>query len=232
MSDTIDFCMLFDSDGTLVDSEVINTRALADELALHNINEHATELLTRYKGWQFKAVVADLDSRHKARLNKHALGKNFEMEFRSRASRYFSQELQPIRGIEAALQQLSFRKCVVSNAPMDKLTQVLEKTNLIQYFNGHLFSAYDISIFKPDPGLFLHAAKSMGYKANQCIVIEDSFVGVEAAIAAQMNCVWYCAEQQAVAESPTISAAVEQKKVLMIDSMIDLPGAIQAFRVS
>jgi len=50
-------CLLFDSDGTLVDSEAINTEALSDELALYNIVEDKASLLTRYRGWQFKALL-------------------------------------------------------------------------------------------------------------------------------------------------------------------------------
>ena len=175
-------CLLFDSDGTLVDSEAINTEALADELALHQIIENKTSLLARYRGWQFKALLDDLSELHRVELHSH-----FEAAFRARASDYFAEKLKPVDHIGEALQQLQHVKCVASNAPMNKLTQVLSKTGLSKFFNGNLFSAYDISRFKPDPALFLHAAEQMGFNATKCIVIEDSEVGVKAAMAAAMK---------------------------------------------
>ncbi len=207
-------CLLFDSDGTLVDSEAINTEALADELALHKITEDKTSLLTRYRGWQFKALLDDLSELHRVELHSH-----FEAAFRARASDYFAEKLKPVDHIGEALQQLQHVKCVASNAPMNKLTQVLSKTGLSKFFNGNLFSAYDISRFKPDPALFLHAAEQMGFNATKCIVIEDSEVGVKAAMAAAMKCVHYVPGGNNVAH-------VTACNVVTISSMLELPSAI------
>ena len=46
-----------------------------------------------------------------------------------------------------------------------------------------MFSAYEINSWKPDPTLFLLAAKSMGLESKDCAVIEDSLSGVKAGIA-------------------------------------------------
>lgn len=207
-------CLLFDSDGTLVDSEALNTEALADELALHDIVEEKVKLLARYRGWQFSAVVDDLGKRHQVEL-----GEQFEVVFRARASRYFADRLEPVAHMRNALQQLKQTKCVASNAPMSKLKQVLQKTELYSFFDGKVFSAYDISKFKPDPDLFLFAAEQMGYAADKCIVIEDSDVGVQAACAAGMKCVHYQPGGEFAGNS-------SQGNVLAISSMIDLPAAI------
>jgi len=212
-------CLLFDSDGTLVDSEAINTEALADELALHNIGEDKTDLLDRYRGWQFQALLVDL-----GRLHKVELDQQFESSFRERASRYFADRLEPVVHITEALQQLPHVKCVASNAPMSKLTQVLDKTELSHFFNGNLFSAYDISSFKPDPALFLHASDQMGFATEQCIVIEDSEVGLQAAIAAGMKCVHYIPGTNKV-------AGVDDRNVRIISSMLELPAAVASLEV-
>ena len=45
--------------------------------------------------------------------------------------------------------------------------------------------------FKPDPGLFLHAARKMGFEPHQCVVVEDSLVGIQAAKAAGMVALLY-----------------------------------------
>ncbi len=179
-------CLLFDSDGTLVDSELLNCEALAAELADSGINETASNLVSRYRGWNFHKVLPDLQQRHHVQLDSSFTGR-----FRERASDHFSLHLQPVAGIEAALTQLDQPKCVASNAPIPKLRHVLEITGLGVHFSDRLFSAYEIESWKPSPDLFLHAAAEMGYAAEQCIVIEDSEVGVEAASRAGMQVVLY-----------------------------------------
>ncbi|MGB5247436.1 MAG: HAD-IA family hydrolase, partial [Woeseia sp.] len=58
---------------------------------------------------------------------------------------------------------------------------------LYTHFRGRIFSAYEYDSWKPDPGLFLAAAKHFGVAPTDCIVIEDSFVGVSAGVAAKMT---------------------------------------------
>ena len=50
-----------------------------------------------------------------------------------------------------------------------------------------MFSAYEVGSWKPDPGLFLHAARTLGADPSRCVVIEDSVTGVSAAKAAEMR---------------------------------------------
>jgi beta-phosphoglucomutase-like phosphatase (HAD superfamily) len=80
---------------------------------------------------------------------------------------------------------------VASNGPKDKMQKALQLTQLSSFFNGKLYSAYDINSWKPDPGLFLYAAQKMGFKPEQCLVVEDTLVGIEAAKAGGMKTVLY-----------------------------------------
>ena len=212
-------CLLFDSDGTLVDSEKINMQAMADELSLQSISEQPDKLLSKYRGWRLKQVLSDLSVRHDTVLDAA-----FETSFRKRASQYFDRDLQPVANVRIALEQLVQDKCVASNAPMEKLLQVLNKTELAQFFNGKFFSAYDLSMFKPDPGLFLHAAKCMRYSPEHCIVVEDSEVGLQAALAANMKCIFYNPD------SHDVSAVMQSAphSVEQISDMIELPAAVEA----
>ena len=219
-------CLLFDSDGTLVDSEAINTEALTDELRLQGIDEDKSALLARYRGWQFKALLCDL-----GKLHHQELDAAFEERFRARASSYFDERLEPIPNIHNALQQLHQVKCVASNAPMSKLRQVLGKTGLSGFFNNKLFSAYEISRFKPDPALFLYAAEQMAFDADKCIVIEDSDAGVMAAVKAGMKCVHYVPHHQhPLTDQGSLNNQVGEfsahSSVLGISDMQQLPDAI------
>ena len=60
-------------------------------------------------------------------------------------------------------------------------------TGLYDFFDGNIFSASDIGVPKPAPDLFLYAAKKMGFKPEQCVVIEDSIPGVTAANRARIK---------------------------------------------
>ena len=77
--------------------------------------------------------------------------------------------------------------CVASSGPKGKIEENLQITNLYSHFAGKIFSAHEIGSWKPDPGLFLSAAKYFGVAPEDCIVIEDSYVGVSAGIAANMT---------------------------------------------
>ena len=204
-------CLLFDSDGTLVDSELLNNDALSAELADSGINETADRLVSRYRGWNFFKVLPDLQQRHNVVLDD-----SFTERFRERASQHFSEHLLPVNGIESALSELDHPKCVASNAPMKKLRHVLEVTGLYRHFTDRLYSAYEINSWKPALGLFLHAAARMGFEPGQCIVVEDSEVGVEAACAAGMSVVLY--------DPAGISPHIHANET--IASMLQLPDAV------
>jgi beta-phosphoglucomutase-like phosphatase (HAD superfamily) len=68
-----------------------------------------------------------------------------------------------------------------------ELTHALGLTKLLSRFEGRIFSAYDVGSWKPDPGLFLHAAQALGVHPSRCVVVEDSLSGIHAARAAGMR---------------------------------------------
>ena len=71
---------------------------------------------------------------------------------------------------------------MASSGPMDKIRLNLEVAGLLEKFEGRMFSSYQINSWKPEPGIFLHAAKEMGFEVKDCIVVEDSKAGVKAGI--------------------------------------------------
>lgn len=69
--------------------------------------------------------------------------------------------------------------------------------DLIQFFPiDRIFSCYDIGKWKPDPGIYIHAAKQMGFFPEDCIVVEDSVYGVQAAIAGGFDVLIYANEDK------------------------------------
>ena len=73
----------------------------------------------------------------------------------------FQAQLQPVAGIETVLQGLQIPYCVASSGPREKIELSLSTRGLLPYFQGRIFSAYEVGSWKPAPELFLHAAHAL-----------------------------------------------------------------------
>lgn len=177
--------VIFDCDGTLVDSEVPSMDVLhahACALGLEFTREQAHQ--------QFRGVrMADCLAWIGAQLPHKPEG--FEVDFmrsvRSAQAVRFSEALAVMPGAIELLERLTIPFCVATNGPREKAELTLGLTGLLKYFPGRLFSAYEVGIYKPDPGLFLHAAKAMNVAPQCCAVVEDSLPGIQAGLAAGMQ---------------------------------------------
>lgn len=78
-------------------------------------------------------------------------------------------------------------KRAAKNGPVAKIENDLQLTSLLSHFVGKIFSAYELRSWKPDPGLFRHAAAHFGIAPEDCVVVEDSYLGVQAGLAANMQ---------------------------------------------
>ena len=76
---------------------------------------------------------------------------------------------------------------MATNGPREKVLLTLEVTGLLPLVGDRIFSAYDDGLFKPDPGLFLTAARALGCEPRHCAVVEDSLPGLTAGVAAGMH---------------------------------------------
>jgi HAD superfamily hydrolase (TIGR01509 family) len=185
-------CVIFDLDGTLVDSEALCNQAFLD--LLPELSDPVEVLVKQYRGKKFSAILADIEHRIGKRLPDA-----FEESYRGRVSELFARDLKPMPGVITMLNSLSYSKCVASNGPPAKILQALEVSGLASYFGRFFFSSYDVGSWKPDPGLFLHAARAMDFMPRQCVVVEDSDVGIQAAIAAGMKAFHYLPSDQSSA---------------------------------
>lgn len=179
-----DICVIFDLDGTLVDSEGLCNQAFLD--LLPQLDERLESLIERYRGKKLAPILVDLESRLCQKLPD-----GFEADYREHVAALFLRALKPMPGVPEMLSALDLPRCVASSGPPLKIHQALQVSGLAPFFGDHIFSSYEVGSWKPDPGLFLHAANAMGFKPSECVVIEDSDIGVEAAIAAGMKVFQY-----------------------------------------
>ncbi|RJL11674.1 HAD-IA family hydrolase [Paracoccus siganidrum] len=172
-------CLLIDLDGTLVDSEIANCRAFLD--LLPDLPLTLPQLIASYRGVQLDRIIEDLTQRHGV-----APDADFVPRYRAHVAGLFERELAAFPGVAEALDRIDLPICVASSAPRDKIATALQITGLAGFFGDRLYSAYDVRAWKPDPAVFLAAATGMGVTPDQCLVIEDSAVGLAAARAARM----------------------------------------------
>ena len=105
--------VIFDSDGTLVDSENVAAGLLHRMLAERAIELSQAEVLRRFRGVQFAVFIAELSKEHPS-----LEGEAFMAEFRHRSLDEFRAGLAPMPGALAFVEQLDLPKCVASNGPM------------------------------------------------------------------------------------------------------------------
>jgi len=171
-------CIIFDCDGVLVDSETISAQVLVEMARDLGLSISLDQAIDEFSGKSFHGIVSYINKRIKGNVPE-----NFETCFREKTFAVFKSELQPIEGVHELLNGLSIPFCVASSGPRKKIVLNLTKVNLIDKFpHSNIFSSFEIGSWKPDPEIYLFAAKTMGFKPEECAVIEDSVYGVQAAI--------------------------------------------------
>lgn len=183
-------CVLFDCDGTLVDSEILCCEAYVMVCKHYGIHFTLEQAIKRFKGVKLYQVFGDVQQQYGLKQDMAVL----EAEYRQKVARLFDTRLEPIAGIRPLLDQIAVTMAVVSNGPVSKMQHSLGLTELLPYFGDRLYSGYDIQRWKPDPALVLHAANELNLPVDRCILVEDSAAGTHAGIAAGIPVFYYCAD--------------------------------------
>lgn len=215
--DTSPALLIFDCDGVLVDSEVISAHVVADVLGQAGLPIDVERVYRDFLGRSMESLRAAV-----ARDFDFAIGETEMNEIRLRMQTRIRRELRSIPGIATALAQLPQARCVASSSRPERIRLSLETTGLLELFEPNIFSATMVASGKPAPDLFLHAARSMGYSPDACIVIEDSPAGVNAAKRAGMRVCAFTGGSHAAA-SRLEDTLADIKPDAIFDDMLRLP---------
>lgn len=180
--------VIFDHDGVLVDSEIIAMELLAEMATRHGRPTTTPEAFDRYLGTSFDYVIEDLRASG-AQVDRDALHADFHADLFAG----FRDRLQPVPGMAELLTALTDAGrplAIASSGNTERVTLGITSARLSDFFSGAvIITADDVSRGKPFPDLFLAAAERSGVDPEQCIVIEDSPFGVEAAHRAGMTAI-------------------------------------------
>ena len=175
-------CIIFDCDGTLVDSEDVTNRIIAEMAGELGITMSGAEATTMFVGKTLDEVMYQMRE-----LSGNEVPKDWRKRLIKKVRMAWKKELVPVDGAQDLLESLSIPVCVASNGEASHVRESLELTGLHIFFKDRIFTASDVSIPKPAPNLFLHAAKEMDFEPSECVVVEDSITGVTAAVRAKMK---------------------------------------------
>jgi HAD superfamily hydrolase (TIGR01509 family) len=174
--------IIFDFDGVVADTELAANRILAEGLTRIGSPTTTEEAIRLYMGRRW----ADCAPLMEARLGA-SLPAGFVVAQVAETHARVVAEVQAIPGIEGFLQRFAHvPRCIASSSRLDYIGQCLDRIALARWFE-HRFSAHDVARGKPHPDLFLKAAATLGVEPPDCVVIEDSPMGVRAGKAAGMR---------------------------------------------
>lgn len=180
--------IIFDCDGVLVDSEAIRCDVDAKMLTALGYSITTKDFISRYAGISDGTMVERVKEDTGITIPESSLQERIPLILK-----IFETRLEPL--IEPVLQKIKefgIARCIASGSSHHRIVRSLEITRQMHYFNErHIFNAKQVNEGKPAPDLFLFAAEQMGFLPEDCLVIEDSLAGIQAAHAAGMKAVGF-----------------------------------------
>lgn len=214
--------VIFDCDGTLVDSENIHHQILSSVFQDFGFMD-ITPLYVRdhYMG----RTITDISNEIYATRGVF-LPPEFSSLYVQRVHEQQALSIRPVTGAVAVVTALStlpeFVLCIGSNGARENVVQSLALCGLGDFFpESRIFTKIQVPRPKPFPDLFLYAAAQCGFKPADCIVIEDSVPGVRAGVAAGMATLGFAGSAhdpqkaaQNLADAGAFAAAMTMDRVL------------------
>ena len=175
--------IIFDFDGVIVDSEILAGKAFSRYLSGKNFQFSEMEFSESYSGNKLIDVISKLSSRFNIK-NKEV----FFNEVMELSHSIYMNEITTVSGIEEFLTSIKQNTLIGSNRQKNSIIEGLKLVNLDKYFKEKNIFSYDmVKKPKPDPGVYLKAIEDSKIDPNETIIIEDSIIGVQAGVSANIK---------------------------------------------
>ncbi|WP_027136622.1 HAD family hydrolase [Gaetbulibacter saemankumensis] len=180
--------VLFDMDGVIVDSEPLHHKAYHNMFEDVNIDV-SNELYESFTGQATLPICERLCSEFNLKQSPQTL-----INLKRKHFKYLFDNDPEFKLIDGVLDLIKnyyendLTLVLASSASMPNIDRIFERFELNQYFKAKLSGA-DLKASKPHPEIFINATKASGFEAQECMVIEDSTNGIEAAHGAGVFCV-------------------------------------------
>jgi beta-phosphoglucomutase-like phosphatase (HAD superfamily) len=178
--------VIFDCDGTLVNSEYLNNKVSSDLLIEFGLSEYTPErCIEEFSGTAWSNIKQTLEERHNLEIPRSLID-----DYMVRVDNQMEELLTPIDGALDFSKACANRMkvCVGSNGMRENVVRSLALQGFDDVFTAEMiFTKVQVKNPKPAPDLFLFAAERMSAKPERCLVIEDSPAGAQAGVAAGMD---------------------------------------------
>jgi beta-phosphoglucomutase len=175
--------VLFDMDGVLIDAREWHYEALNNALAVFGYHISRDEHLTTYDGLPTRKKLEILSESRGLPIKLHALLNNLKQKHTVRAIINHCRPTFHHLYMLENLRRDGYKLAMCSNSIRRTVTMMADLARIDRFFETML-ATDDIKKPKPDPELYFEAAKRLGVKPEECLVVEDNNNGIQAAKAA------------------------------------------------
>lgn len=179
--------ILFDNDGTIVDSEHLAVGSMLALLRPHGVEMSRDEFNRRFPGLISAQILEIIRREYGIEID----AADFLQNLRQHHNDIFDRELQAVAGMSHIFKNLKVPKSMVSNGSVAHVERCLRRVGLTDWLNGQIFSGYDVGSPKPAPDVYLLALEKLGLAPDETLVVEDSPVGVLSGKAAGLRVVGF-----------------------------------------
>ncbi len=212
--------VIFDLDGVIVDSGEFHFQAW--QALGHSVSKEFThEYFLQTFGMTNDMILSELLGPDASAEEKARLAGEKEVLYRDS----IRGQIKPLPGVMKLLRALKndwWKVALGTSAPKENVELMFEELKLGQFFDA-VSKDGDYERGKPDPGVFLAAQRMLGILPNECVVIEDAPVGVEAAKNAGMRCVAVLTtnSRESLAKADLIVETLEEVKPRDLLSLLE-----------
>ncbi len=181
--------VIFDMDGVIIDSEPLHAQAAVMALQQYNITispEYCSRFIGSTTYYMCQKILEDfpIDA-----TPEELLQANNEMKQLLVTNKGYT-AIPYVVDLIKNLYEHGLSLIIASSSTSEAIEYVMDSLSIRDYFHGYI-SGMEVSRPKPAPDIFCEAAKRLKLKPEECIIIEDSMNGVNAAHAAEITCIGY-----------------------------------------
>jgi len=183
--------LILDFDGVLVESEYVGNKQIADYLTAIGHPTSVEESMNNFMGLGGNAFIEAIE-----RWIGRPLPDDFHGARAEEDARVLAEGVEAVAGAVAFIESLppALPKAIASSSSMEWIERHLDHLGLRHRFGDKLFSGREhVARGKPAPDLYLHAAAALGVDIGRTIIVEDSPVGVQGAVASGAEVIGLCA---------------------------------------
>jgi HAD superfamily hydrolase (TIGR01509 family) len=177
--------ILFDMDGLLVDSEPLHFSAHKQALSDHGIKITKEDYIQNGVSGGRRSFYEVMQIKYRKKIDINSVRKRKKEIYGE-----LIKQIQVFEGVKRIVELLhrDFRLAVVSNTHPEYIQKTLSHVGMEEYFET-FSSAKELDHPKPFPDVYFAAMKKMQLTAAQCVALEDSSNGIEAAKSAGIKCI-------------------------------------------